>query len=319
MELKATQSLTHRFLRLALAVGLCSTQLMPLQSSAGQPPDGKNSADTKTNLAEARRRVLADRPYKLNPYQKISNLQLAIKPVNLQTETVPDWWSEKQSFDLAKLLELAMAYYPGLTVVPSETWEQASIQKELSQATLEPTTNIPALARRTRTDVQTVTLQPTITNYQFQLFKPKKRGIGLVFIAITSKSCKSESFISMRSEFSSSTTDNATLSITDKLSFGLGNGFDIARLQTTESGGTSLNVNAILAGAGGGDFKPPEKATKDLLYDGIVDLAEGTYCVLSGSDACNSYYQKRENPKPTPPAKDRQGKPLKLKPQDLKC
>lgn len=308
--------------RLSLIIACLAVTSLPLQNTqaAEQVPQADSSAPSSVDeeLKEARKRVLSDRPYKLDRYQRISDLQLSIAPVGLKTESIPDWWSEKQAYDLSKLIEVAMGHYPGLKTKSGTTWDQASVQKELGNANAGPNNakrKAPTLMRQEQ--ILTIQMQPLLTNYQYQLFKPKKQGIGLLFIAITSKSCKSESYAAFRIDFQG---DSANPSVANGFNnLGLTNGFDISQLKVTESGGTSLNVNAIVAGAGGGDFKPPEKATKELLYDSVVDIAEGAYCTLSGNKECLAYYQNRAQPKPTPPKKDRRGRIIKLKPQDLKC
>lgn len=311
---------------ISAVVATIASSALPLSSATAadktiRTTSEKSSSPNLTvdeSLKEARERVLSNRPYKLDRYQRISNLQLSIAPVALKTELTPDWWSEKQAYDLSKLIEEAMGYYPGLKVKPGLTWESVTVQKELGDMGTEAAAKTRWVPSLTRTEeISTIQMQPTLTNYQYQLFKPKRQGIGLVFIAITSKSCKSESFAAFRAEFQrASNNENFSTGFDSSI---LTNGFDISRLKLTESGGTSLNVNAIVAGAGGGDFKPPEKATKELLYDSIVDMAEGTYCTLAGIKECIAYYQSRVQSRPTPPKKDRRGRPIQIKPQDLKC
>lgn len=305
------------------SLSVSSLTINPLAAAEIKNQSTSNTTTTPTTtveegLSEARKRVLIERPYKLDRYQKISGVELSIAPVSLKTETIPDWWSDKQAYDLSKLIEAALGYYPGLKVIPGKTWDKASVEEELGNTGLtSEETKKPPRRRPDKLQLQTIKMQPIITNYQFQLFKPKKRGLGLIFVAITSKSCKSESFIAFRTELESN-NKNSTASL-DSLNTGINSGFDLARLQTSETGGTSLNLNAIVAGAGGGDFKPPEKATKELLYDSIVDLAEGSYCLLSGNKECIDYYMQRQQPMPTPPKRDKKGRLIKLKPQDLKC
>lgn len=277
----------------------------------------KESQSAETGLEEARKKVLSDRPYKHYRYQKAAGIKLAISPVLLDTESTPDWWSEKQGFDLSKLLELAFTYYPGVSVIPGQTWEQYSVQKEIGSSTNPLNPMSPSVPSGRKDTAKVLALKPVITNYQYQVFKPKKRGVGLIFIAITSKSCKTESFITLKTELNSEQSTGHT----SEASLGqiFGNSFDVSRLLVSESGGTSLNVNAIVAGAGGGDFKPPERVTKELLYESIADVAEGAYCNLVGNKECIDYYNKRQQPKPTPPKRDKYGKIIRPKANELKC
>jgi hypothetical protein len=268
-------------------------------------------------LQEARKKILADRPYKANRFERAPEVKLSIAPVTLKTESIPDWWSEKQGYDISKVLENAMSYYPGISLIPGKTWEEMSVQQELGAASSETPSKKQSHLLGKKKDENIRLLKPEITNYQFQVFKPKKRGVGLIFIAITSKSCKTESFISFRNDFIHTTESSKKqgLSSTEIL----GQVFDVSRLLNSESGGTSLNLNAIVAGAGGGDFKPPERVTKELLYEAVVDIAEGTYCVLTNNKDCISYYNSRKQDKPTPPKRDKSGKIIKLKVEQLKC
>ena len=140
-----------------------------------------------------------------------------------------------------------------------------------------------------------------------------------MFIAITNKSCKTESFLSTQTELLSSAKAISGSQPQASAPDSFDRSFTASMVRTTETGGTSLNVNALFAGAGGGDFKPPEKATRELIYDTVADIAEGSFCMLSGNQDCISYYLKRVQPKPTPPQKDKKGKIIKPKPEELKC
>lgn len=279
--------------------------------------DTGSSSSITSGLEAARKKVLADRPYKLNRYDKASDIKLSITPVTLNTEVIPDWWSEKQGYDISKLLESAMTYYPGIRLIPGKTWEETSVQQELGAATAEAATKKTKRFLGKQKPEVIVSLKPEIINYQFQVFKPKKRGVGLIFIAITSKSCKTESFISFRNDLSQATASGGKQGLDASQLFG--QVFDVSRLLNSESGGTSLNLNAIVAGAGGGGFKPPERVTKELLYEAVVDIAEGTYCTLTSNKDCISYYNNRKQEKPTPPKRDKSGKIIKLKAEQLKC
>lgn len=295
--------------KLALLLSVLSISAMPAYS--GEAP--QNLEAVNASMKQARANVLRDRPYKLNRYERVGGVELSIAPIALGTEEKPDWWSEKQGYDLARLLEIAMGHYPGVTVAPGTTWEAKTLQQELG--TTQQSGNISLKPKLLRKEAERrVTLRPVLTNYQFQAFKPKKRGLGLFFIAITSKSCKTENFVAFRSDLEDSDPSQAA-----GYTQGLANDFDVTKLIITETGGTSLNMNALVAGAGGGDFTPPERATKELLYEAIVDIAEGTYCILSQNKECIAYYMQRKQLKPTPPARDKKGKIIKLKPEDTKC
>lgn len=288
------------------------------RSAANQSKIPESSSTLNNSLKEARSRILEDRPYKLDRNEKVGNIEVYIKPFRLQTEDVPDWWSEKQSYDLAKLLEEAMGYYPGVTIIRGDSWEEKTVSEELGQPyNAENDARNPSLVTGQTTN--TLTIQPIVTNYTFQAFKPKKRGLGLVFIAITNKSCKTESFISTQTELLTGKKVLRDSQAQGSAYDSFDRSFTASMVRTTETGGTSLNVNALFAGAGGGDFKPPEKATRELIYDTVADIAEGSFCMLSGNQDCISYYLNRVQPKPTPPQKDKKGKIIKLKPEELKC
>ena len=121
-------------------------------------------------------------------------------------------------------------------------------------------------------------------DFKFQVLTPKKRGIGLVVISISSKTCINETFLATRYIFDSN------IDIQD---------IESKQLLVKKKSGSSLNANLFFVSAGGGKFKAPEKPVKEVVYNSIVDSAEGLYCALTNNGDCMKYYQDRDYQFPT--------------------
>lgn len=218
-------------------------------------------------------------------------------------EEAPDWWSEKQSYDLALILAKSLDYYSDLEVLASQTWENQLLKKETESKNDDTIksigkSNSPMQTPRTYKDIKniqkTYEVKPSVTGYSFKYLRPKKQGIGLGFIAITNKSCTAESWLESRydlvplTEKEPSNTGISAIDNTNSLA-----SLQISKLLQKTTGGTSLNINFLFGGAGGGEFEPPEKATKELIYDTIVDAAEEIHCSLTQNTKCLEYYSKK--------------------------
>ena len=55
----------------------------------------------------------------------------------------------------------------------------------------------------------------------------------------------------------------------------------------------------FFVGAGGGKFKAPEKPVKEVIYNSIVDSAEGLFCSIIDNKNCVKFYQEKEYEFPT--------------------
>ena len=225
------------------------------------------------DLEKSRSDVLSSRQYSLDKDLTSEEINVVIRPYKLSAEQSPDWWSEKQAYDMSFLLVKALNNYPGINASLEKTWEERILEKE----------NL--LIHKKNYDIKKgIFITPFVEDFKFQVLTPKKRGIGLVVISLSSKTCINETFLSTRYEFDS------YIDIGD---------IESKQLLVKKKSGSSLNANLFFVGAGGGKFKAPEKPVKEVVYNSIVDSAEGLYCALTNNGECINYYQEREYQFPT--------------------
>ena len=226
------------------------------------------------DLEKSRNNVLSSRQYSLDKDVTSDEIDVVIRPYKLSAEQSPDWWSEKQAYDMSFLLVKALNNYPGINASLEKTWEERILEKE----------NL--LNNREESDINEnrVIITPFVEDFKFQVLTPKKRGIGLVVISLSSKTCINETFLSTRYAFDSN------IDIED---------IESKQLLVKKKSGSSLNANLLFVSAGGGKFKPPEKPVKEVVYNSITDSAEGLYCALTNNGECIKYYQEREYQFPT--------------------
>ena len=225
------------------------------------------------DLEKSRSDVLSSRQYSLDKDLTSEVINVVIRPYKLSAEQSPDWWSEKQAYDMSFLLVKALNNYPGINASLEKTWEERILEKE----------NL--LIYKKNYDIKKgIFITPFVEDFKFQVLTPKKRGIGLVVISLSSKTCINETFLSTRYEFDS------YIDIGD---------IESKQLLVKKKSGSSLNANLFFVGAGGGKFKAPEKPVKEVVYNSIVDSAEGLYCALTNNGECINYYQEREYQFPT--------------------
>ena len=230
------------------------------------------------DLAKARNKVLADREYSLNKNVLSKDIDVLIKPYQLAAEKTPDWWSEKQAYDMSFVLQKALNNYSGVNVSLEKTWEERILEKE----------NLPNNKIKSGANNNEIIITPIVEDFKFQVLNPKTRGIGLVFISINSKTCVNETFLSTRYVFDLPSDSKRLI-----------DDIESKELLVKKKKGSSLNANLLVVGAGGGKFKAPEKPVKEVIYNSIVDSAEGIFCSLTDNKNCVEYYQEREYEFPT--------------------
>ena len=230
------------------------------------------------DLAKARKDVLSDREYSLKQETISNNINVLIKPYQLAAEQTPGWWSEKQAYDMSFVLMKALNNYSGLNVTLEKTWEERILERE----------NLPITKIKPDTEKKGIIITPIVEDFKFQVLNPKTRGIGLVFISLNSKTCVNETFLSTRYIFD---LPSDSISLIDDI--------ESKELLVKKKKGSSLNANLLFVGAGGGKFKAPEKPVKEVIYNSIVDSAEGLFCSLTDNKNCVKYYQEREYEFPT--------------------
>ena len=226
------------------------------------------------DLEKSRNNVLSSREYSLDKDLTSEEIDVVIRPYKLTAEQSPDWWSEKQAYDMSFLLVKALNNYPGINASLEKTWEERILEKE----------NLLINKKESYINENRVIITPFVEDFKFQVLTPKKRGIGLVVISLSSKTCINETFLSTRYEFDS------YIDIGD---------IESKQLLVKKKSGSSLNANLFFVGAGGGKFKAPEKPVKEVVYNSITDSAEGLYCALTNNGECIKYYQEREYQFPT--------------------
>ncbi|MDC3134973.1 hypothetical protein OA511_03225 [Prochlorococcus sp. AH-716-J09] len=226
------------------------------------------------DLEQSRNDILSSREYSLEKDLTAEEIDVVIRPYKLTAEQSPEWWSEKQAYDMSFLLVKALNNYPSINASLEKTWEERILEKE----------NLLNNKKESYINEKRVIITPFVEDFKFQVLTPKKRGIGLVVISISSKTCINETFLSTRYEFASN------IDIDD---------IESKQLLVKKKSGSSLNANLLFVGAGGGKFKAPEKPVKEVVYNSITDSAEGLYCALTNNGECIKYYQEREYQFPT--------------------
>ena len=226
------------------------------------------------DLEQSRNDILSSREYSLEKDLTSEEINVVIRPYKLTADQSPEWWSEKQAYDMSFLLVKALNNYPGINASLEKTWEERILEKE----------NLLNNKKESDINENRVIITPFVEDFKFQVLTPKKRGIGLVVISISSKTCINETFLSTRYEFDSN------IDIDD---------IESKQLLVKKKSGSSLNANLFIVGAGGGKFKAPEKPVKEIVYNSITDSAEGLYCALTNNGKCIKYYQEREYQFPT--------------------
>jgi len=226
------------------------------------------------DLEQSRNDILSSREYSLEKDLTSEEIDVVIRPYKLTADQSPEWWSEKQAYDMSFLLVKALNNYPGINASLEKTWEERILEKE----------NLLNNKKESDINENRVIITPFVEDFKFQVLTPKKRGIGLVVISISSKTCINETFLSTRYEFDSN------IDIDD---------IESKQLLVKKKSGSSLNANLFIVGAGGGKFKAPEKPVKEIVYNSITDSAEGLYCALTNNGKCIKYYQEREYQFPT--------------------
>ena len=230
------------------------------------------------DLETARNDVLSSRQYSLEKGFPSEEIDVLIRPYQLTADQYPDWWSEKQAYDMSFLLVKALNNYPGLNVSLEKTWEERILEKE----------NILLNKKGSDINEKRIIITPFLEDFKFQILNPKKRGIGLVVISLSRKTCINETFLSTR--YALDLPFDSNISNED---------IESKQLLVKKKSGSSLNANLLFVSAGGGKFKAPEKPVKEVVYNSIVDSAEGLYCALTNKGECIKYYQEREYQFPT--------------------
>ena len=267
-------------LNLAILLSTASLLLLPnIDLFASELTQKKSKLELiEEDLENSRKDVLSSRQYSLNKDFSSEQLDVVIRPYQLSAEQSPDWWSEKQSYDMSFLLVKALNNYPGLNVSLEKTWEERILEKE----------NLLINKKESLNNDKKIIVTPFLEDFKFQVLNPKKRGIGLVVISLSSKTCINETFLSTRYAFDLPSDSN--IFIED---------IESKQLLIKKKSGSSLNANLFFVSAGGGKFKAPEKPVKEVVYNSIVDSAEGLYCALTNNGDCLKYYQDREYQFPT--------------------
>lgn len=263
-------------------------------------------------LALARKDVLEDRPYKID-YSLVNEiLVLRVLPSTVSSDVLPDWWSEKQGYDLAKLFAVALGRYSVFKVVPPVTWDEKSLLEEarLRGAAEGSGTNVASIPNLKNIGSSSLLgnreydVSINVAGYSFQHLPVKRRGIGLGFIALNSKECstetyfKSEVVLNERGNLRGNGNASQGLAIADFGSSG-DEKLTLDRLIVDKTGGASLNLNFLVGGAGGGSFTPPDKPLKKVVYQSAVDGAEAVFCLLTGQKDCVDYYRARALTRPS--------------------
>ena len=246
-----------------------------INSNPSKAQSINNSIDD--DLREARKEEIYNRNYRIDREKKLLNAEITILPYEIKESTIPDWWSEKQAYNMSYLLSRALEQYPGLIISSTKTWDDIIVEKELG---------IVVKKNLEKPNIKRVYIRPFVEDYLFKALRPKKRGVGLVVIAVTNKKCITETFLSTNYQI-----EGVKLETDNLLS---------KHLIQTSTGGTSLNLNIGLGAFGGGKFKEPPKAqVKKIVYKTVVDAAEGIYCNLLDQEACKRFYKERDYNSPT--------------------
>ena len=243
--------------------------------------------EIKKDLKKSRDRIISTENYSLDENSVLSNIDLIIRPYELSSDQIPEWWSEKQAYDMSFVLFNALGSYPGLNVFLEKTWEEKILEGE----------NISKEISLGSSNNKKIIISPYVDDFKFQVLTPKTRGIGIGIVAFNRKTCTNETFLSTKYKFDSPMDLSFYMEdITSK------------QLLVKKKSGSSLNANLLVGGIGGGKFKAPEKPIKEIIYNSIVDSAEGLYCSLTNNIKCIKHYQEREYKFPTVEKKSKKGK-----------
>lgn len=261
------------------------------QSIANNTNNTEKDDTLGTDLIKTLEDQIAIRDYQIDRKKELQNTEIIISPYQINNKNPPDWWSEKQSYNISYLLSKALEYYPGLTIRTPKKWDEIILEKELGTKTKKSLGN---------PNERIVYIIPNINDYLFNTLRPKRRGVGLVVIAVTKKKCITETFLSTnyqieRYGFSGEKESQNEISSN--------------QLIKTITGGTSVNLNLGLGAFGGGKFKEPPKAkVKEIVYKTVADSAEGIYCALLNQEDCLKFYKERKFESPTKDKKRRREK-----------
>lgn len=264
------------------------------------------SLTPEEELSVARKDVLESRPYRIN-YELVREvLILNVQPSLVVSQETPDWWSEKQGYDLARLYAIALGKYSAFKVVPPPTWDEKSLLDETrsrgvddaSEASSGLRQNAATVKRPSVLGNREIDVQLNVADYSFQHLPVKRRGVGFGFVALNAKECSTETYFkseivlterSGRPGFSQADRD---VGISDLVA-AEDERLVLDRLIIDKTGGASLNLNFLVGGAGGGNFTPPDKPLKRVIYQSVVDGAEAAFCLLTGQKDCIAYYKAR--------------------------
>tara|TARA_Y100001968_G_scaffold77836_1_gene69113 strand:+ start:727 stop:1587 length:861 start_codon:yes stop_codon:yes gene_type:complete len=272
-------------MRLKKLLGLVVVLLNPIFSlnliSAELNEDNQNNSKTlsiENELTKSRNRIFFQENYSIDENIVLGNIDVIIRPYQLSAEEIPEWWSEKQAYDMSFILFKALNYYPGLNVFLQKTWEEKLLEGE----------NISEEISLVKTNNKKIIISPLVDDFKFQVLTPKTRGIGVGIVAFNRKTCINETFLSTKYKFTSPLDPSFYMEdITSK------------QLLIKKKSGSSLNANLLIVGMGGGKFKAPKKPVKEIIYNSIVDSAEGLYCSLTNNQECIKHFQEREYEYPT--------------------
>ena len=84
----------------------------------------------KNDLQKSRDRIISTDHYSLDENSVLEHLDVIIRPYALSSEKVPEWWSEKQAYDMSFVLYKALSYYSALNVFLEKTWEEKILEDE---------------------------------------------------------------------------------------------------------------------------------------------------------------------------------------------
>ena len=186
----------------------------------------------RTDLINTLEDQIAIRDYQIDRNKELQNTEIIIAPYQINNKNPPDWWSEKQSYNISYLLSKALEYYPGLTIRTPKKWDEIILEKELGTKTKKNSRN---------TNERIVYIVPNINDYLFNTLRPKRRGVGLVVIAVTKKKCITETFLSTNYQI-------------ERYGFSgdkeIQNEISSNQLIKTVTGGTSVNLNIGLGAFG---------------------------------------------------------------------
>ena len=238
----------------------------------------------REEVLKIQNKLLAERPYSINRNNIVKYNIVLPKSFGNHSKLTPPWWSHERGNQLSHYLSIALEKYSGLNVEKTPTWGQILLQNEIGRD-LEtrkiPGTSNPLLQRLQ--DQQPIHINLSFADYSSIYLKPKKRGIGLGLVSFTNKSCSLDSH--MQSTLSIDKPQSPSLSSDQLL---------IQSHDRVSEGGTSLNLNLGIAGAGGGSFDTPKINLNKLVFEHIVDTAEGIYCLATNNTACLKFYSERQ-------------------------